>query len=241
VPENSQKFALVSFESDVQLAKAVANKWLGALNAGNSARCLVALSGGRIAQKFFAELKLAASSNSAVLQPVHFFWGDERCVSPDDPESNFAIADSLLFRPLQVQPGNVHRIKGELPPEESASLAEAELLKYAKVNSQSQPIFDLIFLGMGEDGHVASLFPEEPMHAIDLPDIYRAVVATKPPPRRVTLGYQAIAAAKDVWVLASGPGKAKALRESLLPDAITPLARVINLRRHTNIFSDIKE
>ena len=147
-----------------------------------------------------------------------------------------------MFGLSRIQPGNVHRIKGELPPEESASLAEAELLKYARVNSQGQPIFDLIFLGMGEDGHVASLFPEEPMHTIELP-VFTARSSQRNllHAERITLGYQAIAAAKDVWVLASGPGKAKALRESLLPDAITPMARVINLRRHTNIFSDIKE
>ena len=99
-------------------------------------------------------------------------------------------------------------------------------------------MLDLVFLGLGEDGHVASLFPEETEADRASHAIYRPVIATKPPPRRITLGYPAIAAAREVWVLASGAGKEDALRKSLAGRE-TSLERVIGLRAHTRIFTDI--
>ena len=100
------------------------------------------------------------------------------------------------------------------------------------------PVLDLVLLGMGEDGHVASLFPGEPETVMASKEVYRAVTnSPKPPPNRVTLGYPAIAAAQHVWVLVSGAGKERALRESLEPSGRTPLARVLRLRRQTTLFA----
>jgi 6-phosphogluconolactonase len=113
-----------------------------------------------------------------------------------------------------------------------------DICHIAPKNSDGQPILDLIFLGMGEDGHVASLFPGKTDGTIPA-DIFCAVNnSPKPPPNRVTLSYAAIAAAKNVWVMASGAGKEAALRESLLPDGKTPLAQVIQSRPQTKIFTD---
>ena len=92
---------------------------------------------------------------------------------------------------------------------------------------------------MGEDGHVASLFPGEPEEVMRSQAVYRPVIATKPPPHRITMGYSTIAAARQVWVLASGAGKEKALREALGPGGKTPLVRVLKLRSHTKIFTDV--
>jgi 6-phosphogluconolactonase len=92
---------------------------------------------------------------------------------------------------------------------------------------------------MGEDGHTASLFPGEAASVMEDPAMYRAVTATKPPPRRITLGYGAIAAAREAWVLASGKGKEAALRESLSPAGRTPLARVLRMRSLTRIYTDV--
>jgi 6-phosphogluconolactonase len=91
---------------------------------------------------------------------------------------------------------------------------------------------------MGEDGHVASLFP--PLERLGTEDSYQAVIAPKPPPERITLTYPTIAAAQNVWVLASGSGKADALRESLTAGAHTPLGRVLAMRQKTTIYSDIR-
>ena len=92
---------------------------------------------------------------------------------------------------------------------------------------------------MGEVGHVASLFPGEPKEALADESIYRAVIASKPPPRRITIGYGAIAAAQQVWVLASGAAKVASLRESLAATGHTPLAQVLRMRSETRILTDI--
>src|SRR5947208_12536772 len=92
---------------------------------------------------------------------------------------------------------------------------------------------------MGEDGHVASLFPGESEADLANTAAFRPVTAVKPPPRRLTLGYSAIAAARQVWVLASGAGKEGALRNSLAPHGATPMARVLKLSSQTKIYTDI--
>ena len=170
---------------------------------------------------------------------VHFFWADERCVPPDDPESNFHLAKELLFAPLKIGDAQIHRIHGEDSPEAAAKAASTEISQIAPLNEASQPVLDIIFLGMGEDGHVASLFPGESDVLILDKVIYRAVKnSPKPPPNRVTLGYTTITAAKQVWVLVSGAGKKAALRESLSSKGRTPLARVTQFRTRAKIFSD---
>jgi len=228
---------LHSFATDQALAQAAASAWLELVQAGETS--CVALPGGRIVKSFFSSIVQRATASHAQLNSVHFFWGDERCVPPDDPESNFGVARELLFEPLTIAAGNLHRIRGEATPEFAVAEAEAALGRWAPRNADGQPVLDLILLGMGEDGHVASLFPGEPAAVRSSPAIYRAVTAVKPPPRRITLGYATLAAAKQVWVLASGPGKEAALRESLRPDGQTPLARVLRSRQTTKIFTDV--
>lgn len=234
------RFDLLKFPTDDDLAQAAASQWLDLLAASKSPSFSVALSGGRIAKKFFSAVAKSPGAKQK-LERIHFFWGDERCVPPNDPESNFGIANELLLAPLQIPSSQIHRIKGELEPEPAAREAEAQLrrLVAAGQNQNGLPVIDLIFLGMGEDGHTASLFPSEPEDARNDPAIYRPVLASKPPPHRITLGYRPIIVARDAWVLASSAGKEAALRESLSPTGATPLARVIQRRLHTKIFSDI--
>ena len=238
-----EKFNLIFFNHADALAQAVAAAWLDEVAAANRAGKphLVALSGGRITLKFFAAVIELASARNVSLADVHFFWADERCVPPHDPESNFAAADKLFFQPLGISARNIHRIRGEDAPVAAARLATEEILRIAQRNADGQPVLDLIFLGMGEDGHVASLFPREPETAVTDKSIFRVIEnSPKLPPNRVTLGYPTIAAARQVWVLASGAGKETALRESLKPDGQTPLARVLRSRSQTRIFTDIR-
>src|SRR5437867_11649067 len=182
-----------AFPDDRALAEAAAEQWVaerrGAVQA--SARYCVALSGGRIARRLFTALAGSAKARPQPLGSVHFFWGDERCVPPNDPESNFGMARELLLTPCKVADENIHRVRGEDEPDSAAASAESELRRIAPSAGAGQPVFDLIFLGMGEDGHVASLFPNEPEDAIAASAVYRAVTASKPPPRRITLGYPA--------------------------------------------------
>ena len=103
------------------------------------------------------------------------------------------------------------------------------------------PILDLVLLGMGEDGHVASLFPGGDPDAAEESAVYVAIeAAPKPPPQRVSLAYAPILAAREVWVLAAGAGKEQAFAESLKLDGITPLAHVLRGRSRTQVYSNIR-
>ena len=276
--QKAKKFEIISFANADELASRVASLWLDEIESANRAgktHC-VALSGGRITQKFFASTVEQAKARNISFERVHFFWADERCVSPTNSESNFKMANELLFAPLKISDSQIHRIRGEDSSEIAAKLAEAELRRIIPIASPSPrrgegrgeeanfssnpltpalsplwqgerenlqshglPSLDLIFLGMGEDGHVASLFPGK-TEGTNPKEICCAVKnSPKPPPNRISLSYTAIAAANQVWVLASGTGKENALRESLSSSGKTPLTRVVQSRLHTKIFSDI--
>jgi len=234
------KFDLQYFSSPEALAERVAADWIASISSARQAvrRQVVALSGGRIAKTFLAATARLAREKKVSLDHLEFFWGDERCVPADHADSNFKLAKENLFGPLGLQPAQLHPLCCDDDGQSTASRLSVELQQTADRNAAGVPVIDLVFLGMGEDAHVASLFPEEPEAVRELPDHYRPVTATKPPPRRITLGYQVLAAAREVWVLASGSGKAAALEASLKPDANTPLGRVLRSRPHTRIYSD---
>lgn len=217
---------LVSFPDEQALAETVAEQWLSQLKARSlqpSFPFCVALSGGRIAKRFLEAVARPPDSNNSDWSSVHFFWSDERCVPADDPESNFGLAHDLLLAPLKIAKAQIHRVRGEDPPAMAAAEAEAELRRIVPVEPGGQQPLDLVFLGMGEDGHVASLFPGESEELMASETVYRPVIAVKPPPHRVTMSYATISAARQTWVLASGAGKEAALRESLDPGGRTPL------------------
>ena len=138
---------------------------------------------------------------------VTFYFGDERCVPPDHPDSNYNAAREVLFAPLKVGSSRVRRIAGELAPAAAAADYDAELQGLEAVRS---PMFDLVLLGMGEEGHTASLFPGSPALA---ETVHRAVAVTvpKPPEHRVTLTPKALASARQVLFLVTGEGKSEAL------------------------------
>ncbi len=231
---------ILRFSSSEELALRAAEDWLRELQQTPEAVAYsVALSGGRIAGSFFSILAQLPDAPE-LLRNVRFFWGDERCVPAGDPESNYRLAEERLLKPLGVPTSQIHRVRGELSPASAAAEAGKDLRRHTRPAPSGQPILDLVFLGMGEDGHVASLFPGESEEVMNSPEVYRAVVGPKPPPNRVTLGYPAIAAARQAWVLASGKGKAAALALSLEPNGKTPLARVLAMRESTRIYTDIR-
>ena len=131
---------------------------------------------------------------------VAILFGDERCVPPLDPESNYRVAkENLLDR---VNPGTVHRIPGELGPDAGAAV-------YAEVVAGETP-FDVVLLGVGEDGHVNSLFPGHP--ALEASGLTAGIRdSPKPPPERVTMTLAAIRDARTILIIATGAGKADAV------------------------------
>jgi 6-phosphogluconolactonase len=231
----------LSFANADELAHAAASAWLDEIEAANRTGKMhcVALSGGRIAQKFFAAVAGQNQTRKVSFANVHFFWADERCVPPTDPESNFKLANELLFLPLNIATEKIHRLRGEDSPPAAVNFAAAELRRIAPQNQEQQPVLDLIFLGLGEDGHIASLFPNASANIWDISVPFLVVKnSPKPPPTRISMSYKMIIAAKNIWILVSGAGKEAALSVSLSSKGDTPLARVIQ-RRWVKIFSDL--
>ena len=227
---------LNSFPDSHALTAAVARQWKDLLAARTGQPLFsVALSGGRIMPALFRAM--IAESRGISWSSVLFFFADERCVPPNHPDSNFLQAQQHLFTPAGIAPEQVCRMRGELPPADGARQAEGDIRARLAVPPGAMPQLDLVFLGMGEDGHTASLFPGS------APDgsaaVCRAVVGPKPPPNRLTLTYEALAAARNVWVIASGSGKEQALRDTLSGD--TPLGKVLQMRQSAQVFTDIEK
>jgi 6-phosphogluconolactonase len=121
------------------------------------------LSGGRTPEALYSALANPAIQSNIEWSRIHLFWGDERFVSSNHPESNYGAARNLLISKVKIPRSNVHPIATErLTPQEASEKYEAELRAFFKIGDDSPPRFDLILLGVGEDGHIASLFPGGP-------------------------------------------------------------------------------
>jgi 6-phosphogluconolactonase len=174
----------------------------------------VALAGGTTPQALYALLASAEYRHRVAWDQVSFFFGDERAVSPEHPDSNYRTAREALFRPLNISEKRIYRMKGELPDLEAAATDYEQVLQSA-FDGKRIPRFDLIFLGMGSDGHTASLFPGHPALAERKRWVMRVMDAPKPPPRRLTLTVPVLNAAKLVLFMVSGADKAQALQAVL--------------------------
>lgn len=119
----------------------------------------VALSGGSTPKKLYSLLARPEFSTRIPWHAVQLFWGDERCVPPDDPESNYGMAHDVLLQRIAIPATNVHRIRGEMDPGQAAAEYEALLRESFGAGPNRVPRFDLVLLGLGGDGHTASLFP----------------------------------------------------------------------------------
>lgn len=168
-------------------------------------RFTVALSGGTSPIPFFRCLAARAPFAEVDWSAVHVFWVDERCVPPDHPESNFCLAQELLLSKLPAPGAVIHRVKGELLPDEAARCYEAELS--AAFPDEKIPLFDLLLLGVGNDGHTASLFPVMELDRFSERKAV-AVYVEKLRSYRVTLTLPVLTSAHQVVFLVSGGGKA---------------------------------
>jgi len=232
-------FEIKLFPNDLAVAAAAARDWLALLPQSPGLHA-VALSGGRITKHFFAAVATSVKAAGGSLSNVHFFWADERCLDPSDPQSNFLLARENLFLPLDIAADKIHRLKGERPPISSVAEANQDILGVVPKDGAGVPILDMIFLGLGEDGHIASLMPNATASVLASREPYVHVSnSPKPPPDRLTLTYPVLAAAKNVWLLTAGAGKAEALKNSVSPGGNTPFARVLQSRGRTLIYTDI--
>ncbi|SUC10716.1 6-phosphogluconolactonase [Pasteurella canis] len=166
----------------------------------------ISLSGGSTPKLLFKTLAKAPYNTEIQWQNLHFWWGDDRMVLPNDPESNYGEVQKLLFDYIQIPTENIHRIRGEEPVETELKRFEQELS--AVVPGQ---VFDWIILGMGTDGHTASLFP----HQTNFDDPNLAVIAKHPETGQIRISKTAklIEQAKRITYLVTGASKAEILKE----------------------------
>jgi 6-phosphogluconolactonase len=190
----------------------------------------LALSGGRSAPRLFAELIHQSRLRRCSLMNADFFWADERCVALDNPESNYRVAREGLLDPLNVPPPRIHRLAGELPQDRAIESAIADWVQWSERRGQGRAVLDAVLLGMGEDGHVASLFPDNIASDLQCLAPYCAVTGPKPPPQRLSMSYRVLWEARLVIAVVTGEGKTGILHKSLTGACETPLARVIRGR-----------
>lgn len=180
---------------------------------GSRGRFSVALSGGSTPGRLYRLLAAEPYRTQVPWGQVHLFWGDERCVPPDDPGSNYHLAAETLISQVPIPAENVHRMHGELEPGTAAQAYDRALQDFF---CGPRPRFDLVLLGLGEDGHTASLFPDSSL----LTEAERLVAPAEAlyqgrPAQRVTLTLPAINSARHVWFLVSGSAKAQVVHAVL--------------------------
>jgi 6-phosphogluconolactonase len=192
-----------------------------------SGRFTVALSGGSTPKGLYLLLAEPEFRDRVDWPRVHIFWGDERCVPPDHPDSNYRMAQETLLARVQIPSENIHRMRGEIEPETGAQAYEAELRGVFGFAEGDWPRFDLNHLGLGEDGHTASLFPGSAV----LGESARCVAAAyveKLRAHRLTLTLPVINRAAQVTFLVSGHSKAGVVRRILRGSGVDdlPAARI---------------
>lgn len=171
----------------------------------------VALSGGSTPRKLYELLAGEVYAPRIPWEETHVFWSDERCVAPDSEESNYRMAYEAMLARVPVPEEHINRMRGEAEPQVAARDYERLLEEEFAGNP---PRFDLILLGMGEDGHTASLFPDSPA-LDDRAHLVEAVFVEKLSAHRLTMTFRAINAAASVMFLVSGEAKAETLRAVL--------------------------
>jgi 6-phosphogluconolactonase len=177
----------------------------------------IALSGGSTPQPLYTLLASGRFAKRIEWSQVHVFWGDERCVPPDNPQNNYRMAREALLDAVPLPPANAHRIRGEDDPNQASSRYEEELRAFFGSNptdGSPRTGFDLVLLGMGENGHTASLFPGSPA----VTELVRWVMAQYVEAVsmwRITLTPIVINAAKNITFLVSGIEKSRRLRDVL--------------------------
>ncbi|MBA2456535.1 MAG: 6-phosphogluconolactonase [Nocardioidaceae bacterium] len=179
----------------------------------------IVLTGGSVADHVHRAIAASAARDAVDWGRVELWWGDERYVHPDDGDRNDLQARHLLLDSLPVDPDRVHAMPadgGHYDVDAAAEAYAAELAAAASPEDHGDvPTFDLVMLGMGPDGHVASLFPERPALYEEERSVVGVHGSPKPPPLRISMTLPALNRAREVWFLVTGEAKARAVRLAL--------------------------
>jgi 6-phosphogluconolactonase len=201
-----------------ELAETFASDLVNRINRTGKKKSLftIALSGGNTPKLLFKILadKYKESVDWSV---VNFFWVDERCVPPGDTESNYGMTRQILFSNIIVPENNIHRIRGEEDPDNEAKKYSEEIVANTK-SKNMMPMFDLIILGMGEDGHTASIFQGN-LKLLNSSRVYEATVHPVSGQKRITITGKVINNASEVIFIVTGSNKASVVRSIFNKDA----------------------
>lgn len=201
---------ITTFKDPDTLADRVSDRLMGRIADSGADPFHLAVSGGSTPNLLFSALA-RKFSDSPSWQKTHFWWVDERMVPVDDPESNFGTAFRLLLSKIVIPEKNIHRIRGEESPKREVE-NYARQIKTELTEIDGWPRFDLILLGMGEDGHTASIFPDQTglLNTGHICRVAHHPVTNQP---RITLTGNVLNNACRVWFLVTGSGKAERLAE----------------------------
>ncbi|MCL9779997.1 6-phosphogluconolactonase [Vibrio sp. S4M6] len=196
------------FDTPEQVVESLANDLKTISEQPNAAH--ISLSGGSTPKMLFKRLAQEDYAKAIRWNNLHFWWGDERCVAPDDEQSNFGEAKALLFDHIDIPAENIHRILGENDPEGEALRFAEEMTEIVPCENGT-PVFDWILLGVGADGHTASLFPGK----TNYDEEKLAITAVQPESGqiRVSKSARVLEAAKRISYLVLGSGKADIVHE----------------------------
>jgi len=215
-----------TFESAESLAQDVA-EWISALAQASDRTFAICLSGGSTPQRLYERLAAPAVASRFPWNRAHWFWGDERFVPHDHPDSNYRMVREALLSRAPIPPDNIHAVPTEgLSPEEAAGAYEKTLKHFygADTLAPDRPLFDVTLLGIGDDGHTASLFPGQP--TLQETRRWTAAVVGAKAEARITLTYPALDSSRDVAFLATGAGKRNIVARARAGDPTLPAARV---------------
>lgn len=224
--------SIVTTANPEALAQHVA-AWLTDLAKASTGRFAIALSGGSTPKRLYEILAQEPYKSQFPWSRTHLFWGDERHVPPTDANSNQRMTREALLDHIQIPPQNIHAVPVDGTPEEDAIQYQQDMQTYygGMELDMARPLFDVVLLGLGENGHTASLFPDTPALEEDM--AWVAPVTTGVPQPRLTLTYPAIAASRHVAFLVAGASKAAVLKLVLGGDRTQPAARITSIGRIT--------
>jgi 6-phosphogluconolactonase len=214
------------FENAEALAQGAA-EWLCAKAVASKGRFAVCCSGGSTPRRLYELLAQPDIAKRFPWDRVHWFWGDERFVSHDHPDSNYRMTRMALLSQVQMPEANVHPIPTErVSPEQAASAYEKELKAFYGTDAldPARPLFDVVLLGIGDDGHTASLFPGHP--ALDEKQRWVVAVLGAKSEDRITLTYPALDSSRDAVFLAVGGEKRSVVQRAKARDHALPSARI---------------
>lgn len=198
------------YSNKKEVVKALAKAIFKLSKSSDQNRFNILLSGGNTPTELFKKLS-KKYAETIDWERIHLWWGDERCVSPENENSNYKQANDFLISKVPIPEANVHRIKGENDPEEEAIRYAGEIEQNLNFRGDN-PVFDLVLLGLGEDGHTASIFPDE----LELFEDERiCAVATHPlsGQKRITITGKVLNNANRVFFLVSGRSKSQRISE----------------------------